>query len=45
MLSALTLGIRSFHIADEGLPTIIYVNMLNVNVLMPSRRRISDTPK
>ena len=32
MLSALALGIRFFHIADDGLPTVIDADVLDANV-------------
>jgi hypothetical protein len=34
MLSVLTLGIRSFHIADDRLPTVIDVDVLDADVLV-----------
>ena len=36
MLSALALRIRRFHVADDGRPTVIYMNVLDTKVLMPA---------
>ncbi len=41
MLSALTLGILLFHIADDGLPIVIYMNVLDTKVLMPAATQAS----
>jgi len=34
MLSPLTLGIRFFHISDYGLPTVIYMDVLDPDKLL-----------
>ena len=35
-MSGLILRIRLFHIADDGLPTVVHMNMLNSNKLLPA---------
>ncbi|MGO9686276.1 MAG: hypothetical protein ACLPTZ_27500 [Beijerinckiaceae bacterium] len=41
MLSTLTLRIRLSHIADDRLPAVIYMNVLDTKVLMPAMTQAS----
>jgi hypothetical protein len=41
-LSALTLRIRLFHIADDGLPAVIHMNMLDADNLMSAVTQASE---